>query len=333
VSYDVVGAEVDYPSFVRAKWSTIGSGRVRSYALQADDGAVERGPSNYAFDTARKEDCAYFFAEDNTYRCFPGVASSASGSFADSACQTPLVGLPVCQSAPQTVIQWGTCASSGVTRTFTLGSRVTGYFGTYTGSDGGSGCIQLATNPQDSIAWYPLGGELPPSAFGELKPIDTGTGRLTHREYLADDGAVVARSFYTDTQQKARCVFMQAADGQPRCLPVSVGGADAVDVPYVKHLYADSSCTTPLNLVAEPKSTSSCAIAAPTYAADWDTSTCDERRHIFSVGAKIAAPVAYDTSGGSCAASSNIDASANDYFAVGAEIDPATFIAATSTTE
>jgi hypothetical protein len=143
-----------------------------------------------------------------------------------------------------------------------------------------------------------------------------------------------------DTQQKVRCSFIQAADGQQRCLPTSVYfERETVDVPGVLHQYADASCTTPLQLVAEPKPTSSCAIPTPAYAQDWDISTCVARVHIFSVGASVVPPtvtydLSYDSNGNtSCLASTQIDTSANDYFAVGPEIDPATFAAATISTE
>lgn len=155
-----------------------------------------------------------------------------------------------------------------------------------------------------------------------LDPVPTASadpqsgGRLKAQYRLGDDGSkeYLAGAWF-DSQRNEVCTFGPAADGKERCMP---DGATAT-------VFADAMCQSPLLMI-----TSGCA--APSYALQLATSTCDVSPgaiHVFSVGAATTPSALYIQAGSSCYQAGTAT-TGYTYYAVGPEIPPSSFVAATN---
>jgi hypothetical protein len=144
----------------------------------------------------------------------------------------------------------------------------------------------------------------------------TNGSRLKAQYMVGDDGSkeYLPGVFYDSMRQEV-CSFALAGDSKQRCLPAG-GGATA---------FADASCTMPIIAVA-----TGCAM--PTYALVVDSGTCGQAvggTHVHTVGAAASPMTLYLQSGGQCFQAGTATAGFN-YYALGAEVPAASFVAATT---
>jgi hypothetical protein len=143
--------------------------------------------------------------------------------------------------------------------------------------------------------------------------------RLAPMYLEADDGS---RQFlgWHDTAHDVDCSFASAADGAWRCLP---SGADA------GRFFADAACTQRLATIPR-----GCA-SPPAFAIVRDVPACvwQQSRQVFSLGERYTGPLAYWMAAGACAAVSSNDVVLYDFYVVGDEVAPSSFVAATPAIE
>lgn len=144
--------------------------------------------------------------------------------------------------------------------------------------------------------------------------------RLKAKYYAGSDGSKVFIGMY-DSQRNEDCSFTLAGDGVLRCLPTT-GTAS------VSAYYSDSACSVPLALINKGctskyivRGESSTGACVYTY-----------KTHLHQYGAPYTAPTAYVGSSGSCSAAV-ISNTMFDFFSVGPEIPPSSFVDASIQTE
>lgn len=151
--------------------------------------------------------------------------------------------------------------------------------------------------------------------------------RLRAKFYAGADGSRIAHYAMRDTQLNIDCAFSEAGDGIPRCMPF--GSSPTISGRW----FTDASCTKPLAFSAK-----GCAAPSP-YTITSEpvrNGTCGTyRTHAFPLQGPYSGTIYQSDS--SCAAlpaqtQSNLYAS-NDFYIVGAEAAPSTFVSATIQTE
>jgi hypothetical protein len=128
----------------------------------------------------------------------------------------------------------------------------------------------------------------------------------------AQQGTLSLVTAWRDTQLNQDCLLYAAADGQQRCMPMSV--------PYaVDGYFSDMGCTQP----AFP------ATSASALAIRYDTSSCAFKVHVFNVGAHLSTRTLFFKSGTSCGM---VTVPANqEPYALGSELPASNFVAVTTT--
>jgi hypothetical protein len=152
-----------------------------------------------------------------------------------------------------------------------------------------------------------------PVATASADPTDGSRLKATYM--LGSDGSKqYVPGVWYDSMRSEDCAFTLAGDSQQRCLPAGVMGG----------MYSDSACSMPIAAVP-----AGCTTAA--YATNVDTSNCGGAgaTHIYALGATTSPTQLYVQSNGQCYAGGPA-VTGYTYYALGAEIAPATFVAATS---
>jgi hypothetical protein len=139
--------------------------------------------------------------------------------------------------------------------------------------------------------------------------------RLKMRVGTTPDGAKTFLG-WRDTMRNEDCAFLTASDGQPRCLPAAAAS-------YAEDLFwGDAGCTT----TRLAYSSGSCP---PVTGYARAVSTCQPFRFtIYALGDRHTGP-AYVKSGATC----TLYTGANEYYVLGAEVAPGSFVAATESLE
>jgi hypothetical protein len=275
-----------------------------------EDGSRDR--IGQLFDIARANGCFPGTIGDDTPRCVPSAADQAT-SFGDSSCSTRIAVAEQCH-VPQQLADT-TTAIAGVApascqllnrwRVFPVGAaRATNNTWSMSGA---SGCLGPTPAPTGT---FDVGAELAATAFPELafETLPGGT-RIGQKGYTSAGVPVEDRTSYTDATLGASCTFRVAADGKLRCVPTSIFVAE----------YTDAGCTAGL-----AEDLDGCEPAK--YAYRNETQTCGVLVHVHAIGAKIDPPPTdrWFGSPGNCTKSGG-SANAKGYYALGAEVPPATF--------
>jgi hypothetical protein len=145
----------------------------------------------------------------------------------------------------------------------------------------------------------------------------TSGSRLKVKYLSGADGSKVQRGLY-DTLLQIDCYFSVAADGSQRCLPVGMSSI----------YFSDAACTQRMAY-----GTKGCA--PPKYATfTVVTSACPSNMtHIATLGGQISPAKNYYFNGSICQDAGATVLGAFDYYSVGAEIPPSSFVAGTEMQE
>ncbi len=140
--------------------------------------------------------------------------------------------------------------------------------------------------------------------------------RLKAKYRVADDGAKAYDPFtWYDSQRKEDCQFGIAADGKDRCLPVASG--------FLLGNFGDAKCTKPVAF-AQPNCT-------PKYAYGYAPAVCSTSagRSVYVVTDPVAVGTPLYAQSKTGCVPAGTAGETTPYFAVGAEISPASFVAGT----
>lgn len=152
---------------------------------------------------------------------------------------------------------------------------------------------------------------------------ETSGSRLKANRIVGTDGSTQF-SFWYDTQRNEQCYFsFHTKDGLLRCLP----SQGEVDGGYVNGSFIDAACTMQAVIA---QSTACPNKYVLTY--ELATTACGfPTVRIFPIGAKLMPQptVLYLKSGTSCVSTPAPSPGNNDFYALGAEVDPASFVATT----
>ncbi|WP_437854015.1 DUF7481 family protein [Sorangium sp. So ce363] len=165
-----------------------------------------------------------------------------------------------------------------------------------------------------------FGGFMDPVPDASADPVSGSRLKARYRT-TADGAKVYDPSRWFDSERRETCSFFIATDGQERCIP---GFGDGAAI-YQDNVFADSSCTQAVAFSL----TKGCA---PKYAYQtFQANTACEpsaRIRLFSVGARLNPTSIYTVdSTGACKAQT--PTAAFDYFPLGDEIPPSSFVATT----
>jgi hypothetical protein len=195
----------------------------------------------------------------------------------------------------------GTSGASGASGTSSAGGT--------NGSAGGTGGTGMAI--ADSGLVDALTDPVPTASADP-----TDGSRLKATYLLGADGSKgYVPGVWYDTMRSETCTFTLGGDGQERCLPSGILGG----------MFSDSACTQPIAAVPM-------GCATPLYATIADVSNCGTgvgAVHVYTLGATTSPTQLYVQSGTQCY-SGGPAASGYTYYSVGAEVAPASFVAATT---
>jgi hypothetical protein len=152
--------------------------------------------------------------------------------------------------------------------------------------------------------------------------------RLKANNYVGSDGSKQFISWH-DTTLNIDCQFGPASDGTTRCMPIGTGVAGFAAV-----YFSDSGCSQPV-VYASPK-----GCASPTFASRNQTraGVCGAYfSQFFSVGSAYTGTI-YTGTPANCTAQSNDGGTGDprstiDFYSLGSEIAPSTYVAATVQTD
>ncbi|WP_437802472.1 hypothetical protein [Sorangium sp. So ce693] len=165
-----------------------------------------------------------------------------------------------------------------------------------------------------------FGGFMDPVPDASADPVSGS--RLKARYRTTADGAKAYDPFrWFDSERRETCFFYIAGDGRERCLP-GIGDGAAI---YQPNIFADAGCTQAVAL-----STIKGCTAKYAYQTFQATTTCESSAgfRLFSVGARLNPTSIYAVdSTGACKAQA--PTATFDYFPLGDEIPPSSFVAAT----
>ena len=302
-----LGAEVDSSSHVEASTEILpGAGRVRSEGISAADGTLQvRGWVDTQFDTK----CGFETLDSDVEYCVPEW--SFSPGYAEPECTTQVLleyGCREGERTPSYAFLPGT-APCYTNRLVTVGEAYSGTV--YTQS-----C-------------YPFNGEVPPAyavgadAPASLAPAVTQTVALDDPSRLkpvyktSDDGGCWFWTWF-DSELDVDCGFQEFTDGTHRCAPSP--WAEPLDT------FSDDACTVEAKVAA----ISACTTApAPKYAMRFEGDFgCRRVAEVFPTGEVLGGttpPARWVMSDTGCVpASLSAD---SRYVAVGARLDPSSFMA------
>src|SRR5262249_30139705 len=130
----------------------------------------------------------------------------------------------------------------------------------------------------------------------DAKADDTTSGTRLKAKYMAgEDGSRMPWGLY-DSQRSEDCVFVTAADGSTRCMPLTAGNYAALG-----SYFSDANCTLEVALTAK------CTLA-PKYLVRYVAPACGASATSYSVyatGAKGSATAVRTKSGTTCSAPSD----------------------------
>lgn len=256
-------------------------------------------------DKAGNYPCNFQLAADSTYRCLPRVNAVASATtFVDDRCSTRAASNPEPACSPKFAIQNSSAGCAPTVSVFTVKRSGTLAWNELSGS-----CAP--TTPASNMSVFEaVGSEVAPESLKAMKIVDGASfGRLRERLFELAPGV---RSFHQwlDTETNDACVFIPAADGELRCLPLAVAPG------LITGYYSDASCTKRV-----ATSTTTCP---PKYAISSDTKVCPNRRQLYGVSGSYTGAVY--TKSDSCKATTL--PAGTMAWTVGAELDAKTFVQA-----
>jgi hypothetical protein len=312
----------------------VNGSRLRAMVNRGDDGSLATTGDWY--DSQFDSPCIFAPAADGTFRCVPsGAAVVSSGAilYSDAACQSAILYDGVISPRRTVPARYAlvpdpglVCIEGQITQNhvFPVINPPLDPTATYFISSSGS-CDPFPLDPGTTV--YAPGAEIPPTSFVEgsveKSPAAAG-GRLERFRLTAGDGAQALRSIY-DPAAKSLCRFDRAADGVMRCLPISE---------FASFYYEDPACTTNLAIsevsTCDTEPPGSSAYTRTTAAGDscylrTDTILGLSRNVVHPVGDKIGSGTVYEKSS-SEADCMSVDMPAVDWYEVGAEIAPTTFV-------
>jgi hypothetical protein len=169
--------------------------------------------------------------------------------------------------------------------------------------DGGVVSPDAAVLQPDGAAPSPMGG---PTAGSRLKP----------KFFTGEDGSkVYVPGTMVDTMRNDDCTFIVAGDGQTRCLPASTFAL----------YFSDSGCSQPIGQQLKGCST-------PKYASRADGVACYGATAVHLRIYTIASPYSGKVFGGTPGSCTDVTSSLGpsyDFYVLGAEISPSSFVAGT----
>jgi hypothetical protein len=265
--------------------------------------------------------------DDSKEHWAPSVAVTAFhvGSFADPSCGvtpigytyncgvTPVVGVGLPEG-----IQEGKCAGQTLFNVIEPLPGLSKVFSTFSGT-----CAELEM-PLQSI-WYRLGAKLDPSSLPLSSRVSVGGQRLKRALLTTPGGQQVVFPYdagsLTDTQEGVPCEMYREGADTWRCIPRG----------YPTQIFLDSACTQPT--VAIPKAQDLCAApSTDKYAVRTSFQTCGFSLEVRGIQEPISPAEVYLDDGTNCVSIGAPDA-AQSYFAVGALVDPSSFVQLKEITE
>jgi hypothetical protein len=356
-------SEVPPTEFVAAtKERTTGS-RIQTTELAAADGARGRG-GGWPFDSTFGTECAVTLAADGEWRCLPSETQLYfPGGFADMACTQTVFTQPQRSCDPAFRLRFGgleelrTCATTSLGPIYKFPSRMhvhqldapTTPAETFrkTYPTGDSAVCEASSNVE-AYQFSQVRAELPPAMFPRASDKEVACGlqgasgsRLKAHQQNSDDGiALSTYGSWVDAETGQDCDFRFATDGVLRCLPrgvfLAAGGA---------RVFADAGCSQPLVQVSRcqdfPRGPPKFAVwdeaaeecnAAPSYVG--------YRTRVHALGAAVTPTMLFeydyaqtparcvptDQTG---SAPLDILLAESEFRALGSEVLPSTFVAAT----
>lgn len=304
-SYYPLGAEIELPAF-----EVVGLGgdtRLDLDVYQGADGS--RLCSPVTRDRVYDRPCNRFIAEDGELHCLPTFQVYGSG-FTDPTCTTPrdlAVDYSACGGDPPSFAMSYDAQNDCVIR-FKLRELEAEVDPVYFGDS------ETCTAMGDEYTAYGVGPSVAPATFvGFQTEFTAGGGRLSPGELVADDGPRLPSGTFRDAALDRVCSFSELADGSLRCLP-TFAPADGALVGQTSTLYSDAACTTEVQILT---ARSSCEAYAFDYVYGFDV---DFGTHVYPVTGPYDGPLYL--LGDACAL---FDADVLR-FAVGAELEPDTFV-------
>jgi hypothetical protein len=153
------------------------------------------------------------------------------------------------------------------------------------------------------------GGGSGASGGGEVGLGWESGSRLKVRYLEAGDGARQATGWF-DSERGEECIFTRSTDGEMRCLP------SGLQANVTAGFFSDAACTQPIAI-------STCA--GSVYA--FETIACSGQRRIYQLGAALSTIYV----GAGCTSSPT--SPGLNYYAVGPEVPPSSFVRAEEQTE
>jgi hypothetical protein len=252
------------------------SGRIAPWTLHAADGAQALGGF---FDKTENLQCASQTSEDRSLRCLPvpGALILQTPYYADAACthQAAFGSTTLCGSSSPFVLEYPPDGCDQGWKVFGRGAAISS---SVAYAQLGGVCSKLPSL-MSGDQLFDIGEPMPPSSFALLQSVELGSARLHAVALAADDGVSWTTGAIVDSMLSTPCHFGIAADGQERCLP------EGLSFPF----YADPECSDPLG-VNEP--VNGCLTPAR-YALTLDATGCMLKRHVFTLGATVAASQVY----------------------------------------
>ncbi|HEY3804901.1 MAG TPA: hypothetical protein VGL61_19955 [Kofleriaceae bacterium] len=310
-----VGAEVPVSDLALVTTSDgTGSGALALRSYVSSDGLVA---DDTLVDTALGLPCGAQLDGLGTTTCLPqtrsaeylyGDASCAGAGYAavDTSCSpTPLVEAPPTCETPSDPDAFYSLLAPTVSPPAQLFATA------------GTTCEMVSPSSADTL--YDVAATPLPLAGVQLAIVPDACHRI-ELVRAAGDGASVTVAVY-DSQLGSICNVELAADGVMRCLPASTP---------LYAVFTDAQCTQPVNVAVVAFTPTCAAPPAPAYAEVLTGSGPCYGERIFAVGAEIDTPL-YSQSGSDCEsfAPTFVDQSITVY-AVTTELDPTTFVTAST---
>ena len=157
-----------------------------------------------------------------------------------------------------------------------------------------------------------------PVSSAAADPNQSGS-RLNVNYYAGTDGSKLSRGTMHDSMLNVDCSFLTASDGTLRCMPTGGAGLS---------FFADSACSHPFALQLA-------TCSAPLYAVSFAASTTGcgsvDVWHVFPITGAYTEMAYYSGTPSSCTGPTTIPGpyATYNFYSVGAELPPSTFVQAT----
>jgi hypothetical protein len=308
--YPVVGAERPPTTFVGGTLTVMPTvGGVAPVRLDADDGSSFL----YGFrDMVRDIPCQVDFMSDARLHCVGETGlKRAPGLFADAACTVVGFAMPdaTCAS-PALGSQLVSANCEDETHLYTL-TRLPAGTDAHTTVPGTCQPLGRPTIGVFSAV------EIPPAATPSVGSSDLPSTAGLQEPVYETGGVRVRQAYLFDPARSERCSFAVANDGATRCLPQTDTRAD---------VYLDAGCTQRLAY----RTVQGCSAPPTSAVGEVQTAVCPTgRAAVFSVGAAHSVSTIYRfLAGVGCIP--DMATASYEYFDVGAELAPTTFVKGTA---